>query len=362
MAVENTGISLPSATDINNLLSNIDLKTIMGKTMADTTGTGIGVGGAVLGSVLLGALLPRLLGNGLDGNAATAAAIANKPLDAADVQNIVSANANSQTLGTIPGEIWKAEGDVQSAISASQNAATLATLNAQIANLQGQTGLTKAITDAASSASTNALAAELANLQGQAVITKSISDTAAMNATQHGLVIQASQDVGTNLTNVVSSGNAALAAAINTGTASLLSTTNALASQAAQNAAAASLATLQAKYDTALVINDDGDKTRASIALLAASIPNARELDLQRQLTVALDDHRHTWTRGTIDSGNTSVITNVNQASAQAQQQQQAITTNGLLNQLVAAQHATNTSIINGNGNRPNQTATNVGG
>jgi hypothetical protein len=62
-----------------------------------------------------------------------------------------------------------------------------------------------------------------------------------------------------------------------------------------------------------------------------------------------------------IESGNTTVTTNVNQATSQAQLQQQAIITNGLLNQLVAAQQATNTAVTIGNGNRPTQTANNVG-
>jgi len=357
MAVD---LSAISTTDVQNLLKNVDLKSILGGSMAETTG-GLGIAGGTIGAVLLGALLPRLLG---DTNAATVAAAAagKDALSSADVQAIVTGNTNSQTLGGINGEIWKAEGTVQTAISASQNAAQMATLNAEIANLQGQKDITQAITNSAAAASSALLTAELANLQGQAVITKSISDTAAMNATQHGLVIQATQDVGTNLSNTISAAAAAVTNSVNTGTSALLATTNALASQAATNAAAASLATLQAKYDTAIQIGNDGDKTRASIAALAASIPNARELDLQRQLTVAQDDHRHTGTRAAMNSGNVEVITNVNQAQAQAQAQQQQILTNGLLGQLIAAQHATNTAVTIGNGNRPNLTATNVGG
>ena len=351
MAVENTGISLPSATDINNLLSNIDLKTIMGKTMADTTGTGIGVGGAVLGSVLLGALLPRLLGNGLDGNNAVAAAALTRPLDAADVQNIITSSQNTTALGAVQGEIWKAEGNVQTAISAAANVGQIATLNAEIANLQGQTGITKSITDAASALSADATASQIANLQGQGIIVKAVNEAS--------ITSQASD---ANVVNRINDSSYQTSAAIAASTAANLATTNALASQAAQNAAQANAAILESKFAISQVVAADGNLTRTAIASLQASIPNARELDLQRQLTVALDDHRHTWTRGHIDSGNTTVTTNVNQAQAQAQAQQQQITTNGLLGQLIAAQHATNTSIINGNGNRPNQTATNVGG
>jgi hypothetical protein len=295
-------------TDIQSLLKNVDLKSILGSTgMAETSG--MGIGGGVLGAVLVGALLPRLLGNenGL-GNAATAAALTPQ-LTTADVSAIVTGAQNSQTLGNVEGEIWKAEGQVQAALAASTNAAQLATLQA-----------------------------EIANLQGQGLITKSISDSAAMNATQHGLVIQATQDAATNLLAATAASNLAIATGFNT-----LNTN-----------------VLQGTFATTTAVYTDGEKTRSAIALLAASIPNARELDLQRQLTVALDDHRHSNTRASIDSGNVSVVTNVAQSQAQTQQQQQAVIMNGLLGQLVAAQHATNTAVTIGNGNRPTQTASNV--
>jgi len=316
MAVDTT-----SPTDITSLLKNVDLKSLMGNTMADTT-SGIGMAGGTLGAVLIGALLPRLLGDNNNlGTAATAAAAAHT-LTTADVQSIVTGAQNSQTLGAVQGEIWKAEGNVQTAISASQNATQLATLNAEIASLQGQAVITKAITEG--------------------VITAQAGDA--------------------NIVNAINSTAYQTSNAIAASTAANLATTNALASQAAQNAAQANAAILENKFAISQVVAADGNLTRTAIAALQASIPNARELDLQRQLTVALDDHRHTWTRGHIDAGNTTVTTNVNQAQAQAQQQQQQVTMNGLLGQLIAAQHATNTSIINGNGNRPNQTATNVGG
>ena len=92
-------------TDIQSLLKNVDLKSILGSNgMTDST-SGTGKGGGVLGAVLVGALLPRLLGdnNGL-GTAATAAALTPQ-LTAADVQNIVANSQNSQTLGNIEGEI-----------------------------------------------------------------------------------------------------------------------------------------------------------------------------------------------------------------------------------------------------------------
>ena len=307
------------ATDIQNLLKNVDLQSLLGSNkMADSTGTS-SFGGA-LGAVLVGALLPRLLGNENNGLGTVATAAALNPINASDVQNIVQGALNSQSLGNVEGEIWKAEGQLQAALQAQSNAQQIATLNAEIANIQGQGVITKAVTEGVISGAT-----------GDANIINAINGTAYNTA-----------------------------AAIATSTAANLATTNALASQAAANAAQANAAILENKFALSQVTVADGEKTRAAIALLSASIPNARELDLQRQLTVALDDHRHTGTRAAIDSGNVSVITNVAQSQAQTQAQQQAIISNGLLGQLIAAQHATNTAVTIGNGNRPTQTASNV--
>ena len=297
MAVDTT-----SPTDIASLLKNVDLKQLIGdSTMADST-SGIGMAGGTLGAVLIGALLPRLLGdnNGL-GTAATAAALTPQ-LTAADVQNIVSNNTNSQTLGNIEGEVWKAEGQLQAALAAQSNTAQITTLNAEIANLQGQGAI-----------------------------------LASINATGKD-VINEVHETGDVVSGAIGTLAAAVAASFGNVNTNIASST----------------------YATSLAISNDGEKTRASIAALAASIPNARELDLQRQLTVALDDHRHSNTRANIDSGNVSVITNVAQTQAQAQQQQQFATLTGVVSQLVAAQHATNTAVTIGNGNRPTQTASNV--
>jgi hypothetical protein len=289
-------------TDIQNLLKNVDLSKLLGSNgMADST-SGIGMAGGTLGAVLIGALLPRLLGdnNGL-GTAATAAALTPQ-LTAADVQNIVANSQNSQTLGNIEGEIWKAEGQLQAALAVQSSTVQIATLNAEIAALQGQGAIL---------ASISSNAKDLVNEIHETgdIVNGSVQTLAAATAAGFG-------GVNTNI---------------------------------AQNA-----------YATAQVVVNDGEKTRGAIALLAASIPNARELDLQRQLTVALDDHRHSNTRANIDSGNVSVITNVAQTQAQLQQQQQQVTLNGLLGQLIASQHATNTAVTIGNGNRPTQTASNV--
>lgn len=281
------------STDIQDLLKNIDLKSIIGSsTMADTSG-GLGIGGGVLGAVLVGALLPRLLG---DQNGTAAAIAAEKVLNAGDVQNIVTSAQNSQTLGNIEGEIWKAEGQLQAALQAQSNAQQIATLNA-----------------------------EIANLQGNGIIVKAVTEGAAAIAKQGGEGVATTLAAAGNVINAVTTGNAATAAGfgvVNTNIAQLGSLT------------------LQA-------VNNDGDKTRAAISALAASIPNARELDLQRQLTVALDDHRHTATRGIIDSGNVNVTTNVNQAQAQAQQQQQLQTINATLASLVPYVQNIGQSVVN---------------
>ena len=305
MAVgDTTGISsLLQNPDVIKMLNNV-LPNVLGDNGMTDSGSGLGV----IGGALAGFIAGKVINNN---DTANAAALGAHALTSADVQNIVSANTNSQTLGQIDGEIWKAEGQLQAALQAQSNATQIATLNSQIANLQGQ-----------------------------GLITKSISDSAAMNATQHGLVIQATQDAATNLLSANAASNLAIAAGFNT-----LNTN-----------------VLQGTFATTTAVYTDGEKTRGAIALLAASIPNARELDLQRQLAVALDDHRHTATRGAVDSGNVSVITNVAQSQAQTQQQAQFAALTGVVSQLVAAQHATNTAVTIGNGNRPTQTATNVGG
>jgi len=317
MTVANTG-----GVDLNSLLKGDDMGNLgglLGGSGSDNSG----------GGVLLGLLLGRtLLPGGLAGEAA---AVADR-LTAADVQNIVSANTNSQTLGQVDGEIWKAEGQLQAALAASTNAAQTAVLQS-----------------------------EIANLQGQGVIVKSVTEGAAAIAKQGGEGIAATLAAAGNVVTAVNAGNANLQNSITSTTASLLATTNALASQAAANAADAAIGTLQAKYDTLLAIGNDGDKTRVAIAALAATLPNSRELDLQRQLAVALEDHRHTQTRGIIDSGNVNVVTNVNQtavAQAQAVANQQII---GLLGTVASAiQHNTQSTVNLGTMIGSGQTATNV--
>jgi len=303
MAIRRKLMAVELPTDLNNILKNADLSSILGGSMGNILGGNQGQDG-LGGGVLLGLLLGRsgiLGGNGLDGTAATVAAA--NALTTGDVQNIVTGALNSQSLGNVEGEIWKAEGQLQSALQAQSNAAQIATLNAEIANLQGQSGIL---------ASINNVAKDVIN---------EVHET--------GDLVNGS--VGT-----LSAATAAGFGVVNTNIA-------------------------QSTYATSLAIANDGEKTRASIAALAASIPNARELDLQRQLAVALDDHRHTQTRGIVDSGNVSVITNVNQtavAQAQATANQQII---GLLGTVAQAiQHNTQSTVNLGTMIGSGQTATNV--
>jgi hypothetical protein len=168
-------------------------------------------------------------------------------------------------------------------------------------------GVIAAITAGANQATNAAVQGQIASLQGQGNITTAIADN------KYTVV----NEIHESATDVIASTTA--------NTAQLAATMNTLGASLAAGHAELNSAIQQAKYDNTIATMNDGDKTRAAIALLASQIPNSRELDLQRQLTVALDDHRHTQTRGNIDSGNVSVITNVNQQQAQQQQQQQVL-------------------------------------
>ena len=231
---------------------------------------GFGIGG---GGFLLGALLGRgLFNNGFDGNN-------NQNSDRAAIESAVSSalaqnnQANNNAMLLLK-DIQDSSQDVVAAITAGSNAATTATLNAEIANLQGQGQITTAIADA-----------------------------------KYTTV----NEVHESATDVIASNTA--------NTAQLAATLNTLAMGLQSGHAEINANVAQAKYDNTIATMNEGEKTRAAIAALAAQIPTSRELDLQRQLAVALDDHRHTVTRGNIDSGNVSVVTNVNQAQQQQQQQ-----------------------------------------
>lgn len=291
---------------ITDSTGNVDLNSLLkGAEMGNLLG-GTGSGGESLGGgLLLGLLLGRtnLLGGGA-ADVAGAAMSERAAIDAAVASALASANQNNNNSMLLLKDIQDSSQEVVSTI-------TNGNQNILVQQLQGQ----------------------ISNLQGQASILAGVEAA-------KGVVVNEVHESGSDVL-----------ASMNSLSTGILSNMNTLNTNV-----------LQGFATTGTAITNDGEKTRAAISALAASIPNARELDLQRQLVVALDDHRHTATRGIIESGNTTVTTNVAQSTSQAQLQQQAIITNGLLGQLVAAQQATNTAVTIGNGNRPTQTANNVNG
>ena len=316
MAIDNSALQgLMADPNVKNLLSNL------GGNMTTETG----LGGGVLGAVLIGALLPRLFNDQNGVGTAAAAANAAHVLTTADVQSIVNGNTNTQTLGQVNGEIWKAEGQLQSQLLAQSNAAQLATLNS-----------------------------EIANLQGQGILNKSIADNATVNAVQAATVVAAINATGWENVNAVNATANQTQQAIATTTASLLATTNSLAAQAAANAAAATVGVLQGKYDTLQAIINDGDKTRALIESINLAALNRQIIVADNKIAELLGD------RNTARNG-IEINTVVSQSQAQAQQQQQAINTNQLLTQLVTSiQHNTQSTVNLGTMIGSGQTATNV--
>ena len=177
-----------------------------------------------------------------------------------------------------PSDVQNIVNDSAAAQTANSNAMLL------LKDIQDSSQLTDSLIASTAAAGQMAtLNAEIANLQGQSDIRSAIGDATVNLTAQHAL-IHASVEA---------------------------------------SASANALATAESKYQTLQAITADGALTRSAIAHLAESIPNARELDLQRQLTVALDNERHRDVVGRINEGNVTVTTNVNQAQAQAQSQLQ---------------------------------------
>lgn len=114
------------------------------------------------------------------------------------------------------------------------------------------------------------------------------------------------------------------------------------------------------RFDVTLAVNNDGDKTRAAIAALAASIPNAREIELQRQLGVAEAQLLHRNTADLVRSGNVEVTNNINQNQNQQQQQQQLWNINNVLQDLLTAQKVTQGIVNLGTMTGNSQTAANT--
>ena len=283
-------------TDLSSLLQNPNIQSMISN-LGDKMSSDTNFGGGAIAPLLIGALLPRLFNNGVD------AAVAANVLSAADVQNIVSANTNSQTLGSIDGEIWKAEGQLQAALAAATNAAQTATLNSEIANLQGQSVIVKAITEGATA---------IAKQGGEGVAT-----TLATSG---------------NVINTVTSGNSAILANLN---------------QLNTNV-------LQGNYAVTQAVTSDGDKTRA----LLQSIETA---SLNREITVAQNEISNLRHHDAVAANGINVTNNINQnatATANAVAQQQIV---GLLGQVATSlQHNTQSVVNLGSMIGSPQTATNV--
>lgn len=288
-------------TDIQNLLKNVDLKSILGDTgMADTTG-GLGIGGGVLGAVLVGALLPRLLGdqNGLNG--AAAATVANQTAEKAAIDSAVAAalaSANQQNTNSMI--LLKDIQDSTAEVIANSNSNAQTNL---VQQLQGQ----------------------ISNLQGQASILAGVeaSKGAVINE-----VHESSNDVMAGL--------------------------NSLASGVASGFNSLNTNVLTGNYATQTAITNDGDKTRALIQSISTA-------DLNRQIIVAQNEATELRHEGRIRDNGVTVTNNINQnatATANAVAQQQIV---GLLGQVAQAiQHNTQSTVNLGTMIGSGQTATNV--
>lgn len=244
----------------------------------------------ILGAALFGGGRGGLFG-GNNGDAAAAAAVAHGAT-VNEVQGIVNGINTIQDIGAVRREIadvnqevWKAEGDIQNAVTASTGTIGNQILQSQISSMQGQANIINAIDSHSNDISTQ-IQAQTSSLNSQFATT-----------------------------------NAAIAA----GTAA-----SALASK---DAVIDGLRNTQ--IITATVVAD-GNVTRAAIADLKDSLPNARELDLQRQVGVLQGEVFKSQTLDGVRSGNVDVVTTVNQNNNQQQQQQQFQYQNGVLAQILA--------------------------
>ena len=288
-------------TDIQSLLKNVDLKSILGDTgMAETTG-GLGIGGGVLGAVLVGALLPRLLGdqNGL--NAGAAAATMNQTaekaaIDAAVASALASANQANNNSMLLLKDIQDTGQDLTSTITTGFQTNLVNQLQGQISNMQGQASILAGVESAKGS------------------ITNEVHESSV--DTMAGL--------------------------------------NSLAAGVASGFSALNTNVLQGTYATTQAINNDGDKTRALIQSISTA-------DLNRQIIVAQNEATELRHEGRIRDSGVTVTNNINQnaiATANATAQQQIV---GLLGQVTQAiQHNTQSTVNLGTMIGSGQTATNV--
>jgi hypothetical protein len=198
--------------------------------------------------------------------------------------------------------------------------------------------LLKDIQDSTAEVISSNTAGQIAGLQGQGDIRQAVADSVTSNFQQH----------------------AAITAGVTAGNAAIIADLGNVKADIAHVAAASALATADAKYQTLAAIVASENAIRTDIRDLKDTIPNARELDLQRQLGVAQADLRHGDTRRHIESGNVTVTQNVNQNNLQSTQQQQIAGLISAVNGLANHQQSMATAINVGGYQRANQTPTNI--
>jgi hypothetical protein len=202
-------------------------------------------------------------------------------------------------------------------------------------------GVTAAVTASGMAIQSAVTAGQIASLQGQGTITTAVADTK----------YTAVNEIHEAATDVIASNTA--------NTAQLAATVNSLASSLQQGHADISKEIMQSKYDNLLALKATEGVIRDDIRALKESIPSARELEWQTKYLAEREDNHHNRTRGSVDSGNTTVTNNISQAVATNQNQ------NILMARLDAItadlQRNTNSTIAIGSvlGNAA-QTATNV--
>ena len=177
-----------------------------------------------------------------------------------------------------------------------------------------------------------------------------------------GILLKDIQDTGQDITGAITASNNNLTSTITNGNQNLL--VQFLQGQIANLQGQSNIINEIHEAEQALAssISNDGDKTRAAIAALAAQIPTSRELDLQRQLAVAQEEERLRRISSIVDSGNVTVTNNINQNQQQQQQQQQIWNINNLLQDLLAQQKITQGIVNLGTmtGSAGSQTAANT--
>lgn len=295
-----------TSLDLNSLLKTA----IEGNTMGGLLG-GTGQGND---AGLLALLLVALRGQGLLGqDGRLAEGTTQAQVDAAVAAALAQANQANNNSMLLLKDIQDSSQEVIAAVTTGNAALNTSILQGQIANLQGQGAIN----------------------QGIAEVKYVVSNEGHENA-------------------------AAIVANQTANTAQLAATLNTLAMGLQSGHAEINASIAQAKYDNTIATMNEGEKTRAAIAALAANIPTSRELDLQRQLGVAQDTALEGRLNHRIDSGNVTVTTNVNQNQAQAQMQNQIQGLTNVVQGLVGHQQAMATAINVGGYQRATQTPTNI--